>query len=99
MKFQLYDDRFDGKSIDEGIQEILGEKTDRTDNAKLKRILMKVIKNELTEKQRYVVMMYYFKKMTLQEIAGKLGVTHQTVADALIRAKSRIFRILKYYFD
>lgn len=94
-----FDDRFDGAKSDDVITEILGTGAGETDNSKVKRILMKVIKGELTENQQKIIIMYYFKNMTMQAIADELGVTVQAVSATLARARNRLYRVLRYYFD
>ncbi len=95
----LFDERFDGAKPDDAITELLGMKQSETDHRKLKRILMNVIKGELTENQQKMVIMYYFKNMKLQEIADETGITFQAVSATLARARNRLYRVLKYYFD
>ncbi len=41
---------------------------------------------ELTERQREVVMLYYWEQMTQEEIAYRLGVTQQAIDKHLSRA-------------
>lgn len=91
-----YDDRFTGKA-DDNIREILGEKQNESDMKPIKKILYAVIENELTDKQKNVVMLYYFKNMSSTEIASKLSVTPQAVLRTLSRARVKIYSILKYY--
>lgn len=94
-----FDERFDGAKSDDTITELLGMKSGETDHRRLKRILLNVIKGELTENQQKMVIMYYFKNMKLQEIADETGVTFQAVSATLARARNRLYRVLKYYFD
>lgn len=94
-----FDDRFDGAKSDDTIAELLGMKSNETDHSRLRRILMNVIKGELTENQQKMVMMYYFRNMKLQEIADDTGVTVQAVSATLARARNRLYRVLKYYFE
>ncbi len=94
-----FDERFDGAKSDDAITELLGIKSGETDHRKLKRILLNVIKGELTENQQKMVIMYYFRNMKLQEIADETGVTFQAVSATLARARNRLYRVLKYYFD
>lgn len=94
-----FDDGLDGAKPDDVIIELLGTKSGEIDNNKIKRILLNVIKGELTENQQKMVIMYYFKRMKLQEIADSTGVTVQAVSATLARARNRLYRVLKYYFD
>lgn len=93
---ETYSDSFTGEA-DSNIRAILGEKDSESNNSRLKKILIRVIKDELTEKQQKIVIMYYFRNMNTSEIAGQLGVTPQAVSAAMSRARLRIYKILKYY--
>ncbi len=94
-----FDERFDGAKSDDAITELLGMESNETNHRKLKRIMLNVIKGELTENQQKMVIMYYFKNMKLHEIADETGVTFQAVSATLARARNRLYRVLKYYFD
>ena len=93
---ETYSDTFTGEA-DSNIRRILYGKNDDNEQRDLKRILLKIIKNELTPRQNEIIMLYYFKDMNITEIAERLGVTPQAVSAAMARARLRMFRILKYY--
>ncbi len=58
--------------------------------------LMRVIREELTENQRSVLVDYYFRELTIPEIARKMGVNKSSVCRTLHRAEDRIRRFLQY---
>ena len=58
--------------------------------------LRKVIENELTEKQRQILIAYYFQNQTMAEIAEARGVCSSTVCRTLHRAEARVRRCLRY---
>ena len=58
--------------------------------------LHRVIRQELTEKQRIALIGYYFREMTIAEIAKEQGVCPSTVCRTLHRAEERIRRFLQY---
>ena len=60
------------------------------------RRLKKVIENELTDKQREVLIAYYFQNQTMAEIAQERGVCRSTVCRTLHRAEARVRRCVKY---
>ncbi|MBR6580715.1 MAG: sigma-70 family RNA polymerase sigma factor [Ruminococcus sp.] len=62
-------------------------------------ITLKIINNELTARQKEIFMLYYFKELTLAEIARSQGISHQAVSAVISRARKRIFRYMKYYFQ
>jgi RNA polymerase sigma-70 factor (ECF subfamily) len=90
-----YSDTFTGQA-DENIRGILFG-SEEPQYARLKRILLKVINNELTPRQKEIIMLYYFKNRNTTEISAALGVTPQAVSAARARARLRIFRIMQYY--
>jgi RNA polymerase sigma-70 factor (ECF subfamily) len=80
---------------DENIRSIL-ENDNSESHSKLKKVMLEVIKNELTPRQKQIIMLYYFKGMNVVEIADMLGINHSSVSITMKRARNRLFRILKY---
>ncbi len=60
--------------------------------------LRKVMRDELTPRQRQIVEMYYFQRKNMPAIAKELGLNGSTVSRTLKRGKARIQRYLKYSF-
>ena len=91
-----YSDKIRGKE-DSGIKRILGygDKDEKT--SRLRSILLKIINNELTPRQKEIIMLYYFKNADVAAISEKLGVSQQAVYAAMSRAKKTMYGILKYY--
>ncbi len=58
-----------------------------------------VINNELTERQKKYIEMYFFKGLNTVQIAQELGVNKSTVSRTIMRAKNRISRSMKYGFE
>lgn len=58
--------------------------------------LYRVIQEELTDKQRQVLLAYYFENMTIIQIAAAQGVHKSTVWRTLRRAEERLKRYLRY---
>lgn len=65
---------------------------------KVKRTMAKVIRNELTPRQRETVTMYYYEGKGVSEIATVLDLDVSTVSRTLKRARERIYTFMKYYF-
>ena len=61
----------------------------------LKRI-RQVIDRELTSRQRQTLIAYYFRQMTMPEIAREQGVNKSTVCRTLHRAEETLRRYLRY---
>lgn len=64
--------------------------------SRLKRNLRKARAQELTSRQRQIVDRYYEGGMSIQEIAGELGLDRSTVSRTLRRAKERLYHVLQY---
>lgn len=55
-----------------------------------------VIREELTELQRYTMVAYYFENRTLTEIAEERDINKSTVCRTLKRAEDKLRRFLQY---
>ena len=53
-------------------------------------------REELTDLQRETLLDYYFRRMTIPQIAAQRGVHKSTVCRTLHRAEDRLRRYLKY---
>ena len=62
------------------------------------RRLKNVIAEELTPRQRQMVMGVYYEKKTVTALAEELGVNKSTVSRTLQRAKRRLQNSLRYTF-
>ena len=60
------------------------------------RRMQKVIRQELTELQRYTLCAYYFQQQSLTKIARDRGVNRSTVCRTLHRAEEKLRRFLNY---
>ena len=58
--------------------------------------MLRVMEQELTEKQRRTLMAYYFEELRPAEIARRQGVHRSTVIRTLQRAENRLRRHLTY---
>ena len=61
----------------------------------LKRV-QRVIREELTEKQREILLAYYIRNLTIPQIAAERGVHKSTVSRTLHRAENKLRRFLRY---
>ncbi len=93
---ESYSDTFTGQA-DQNIRAILQEGDEEDNSRRLRKVLLNVIKNELTPRQKEIIMLYYFKNIDIVRIGKMLGVTPQAVSAAMARARLRMYRILKYY--
>lgn len=58
--------------------------------------LKRVIEAELTPCQKQTLIAYYFRQLTMEEIAREQGVNKSTVCRTLHRAETKIRRCLRY---
>lgn len=56
----------------------------------------RVIREELTEKQRLTLLAYYIQEQTITQIAQEQGVNKSTVSRTLKRAEAKLRRFLRY---
>ncbi|MBP8640557.1 MAG: sigma-70 family RNA polymerase sigma factor [Oscillospiraceae bacterium] len=54
------------------------------------------INEELTDRQRELINLYYIEQMSMTEIAQNLGLSPSTVSRTLKRGRGRLKRYLKY---
>ena len=65
---------------------------------KLKRMLPDIIKDQLTDKQKYAIYKHYFDRLSQTEIAERMGVSRSSVCRLISRGQQRIKSILHFYF-
>ena len=65
---------------------------------KMLRILRKVVDEQLSERQKQYVMLYYYKRMKITQIAQMFGVNKSTVSRTINRARQNIKRYMQYYY-
>lgn len=70
--------------------------TNSADLTRLKRNLLMALEEDITPRQREVLMLYYSQRKTMQEIGETLGVNKSTVCRTLQRAERRLHRLLRY---
>lgn len=87
--------------IEKAIQNIYNSQFSGTNDENLKRAkkaMVDVIRNDLTKRQKQIVLMYYYEELNITEIAERLDVNISTVSRTLKRARKNIFDRIKYYF-
>lgn len=58
--------------------------------------LSRAMTEELTPRQQEMLHLYYYEKLNMAQIAGRLGVNKSTVSRTLCRARHRLHHILQY---
>ena len=92
---ERYSDKITGEA-DKNIRAIIECRSNESSVSRMKRILLNVINNELTPRQKQIIMLYYFKGLDTVTIARQCGVTPQAVSAVMSRARKRMYRIMKY---
>lgn len=64
--------------------------------SRLKRNLSRALRQDITERQREYMMLYYGRNMSMEAIAKELGVNKSTVSRTLKRGRQRLYRCLRY---
>ncbi len=81
--------------------ELIGETV--TDNSQKHRLMIKIVRdiveNELTERQRQMIGLYYYKRMNIPEIAELLGVNRSTVSRTISRGRRNILIRMQYFVN
>ena len=62
-------------------------------------IIKKVIKNDLTKRQKKCLIMYYEKNLIIIKISKILGICPSTVWRHIKTSQQKIKKIIKYYHD
>ena len=71
---ESYSDTFTGQA-DSGIRAILYDKSEDDGVRKLRKLLLNVINNELTPRQKEIIVLYYFKRTDIVTISKQLNIT------------------------
>ena len=65
---------------------------------RMKRTVALAIREELSPTQQEYLTMYYYDKLTMDEIAKVKGVNKSTVCRTINRAENRIAKVMRYAF-
>ena len=84
---------------DKAISALIGdaESSNSEKHRLMLKILRKVIAEELTERQREMITLYYFDKANIPQIAEMLGVNRSTVSRTISRGRRNIMEKMKYF--
>ena len=70
--------------------------TNTGEMSRLKRNLVRAVREELTPRQREMLLLHYQQRLSVNEIARQLEVCPSTVTRTLERAEKRLLRTLRY---
>lgn len=79
-------------------REFLQGESNRDRLREVRALLGRVIREELSDRQRQVIYLYYYEGRTQRQIAEEAGVNLSTVCRTLARGRRRIEAILRYWF-
>ena len=78
----------------------ISESESNSDKLKtVRKALKKVVEQQLTTRQKQVIVLYYYKQIDMPAIAEMLGINVSTVSRTLNRARQNIMKYLQYYFE
>ena len=86
------------ESFAEFIKNPQGSKSDDRLHSVAVRALREIVKEELSERQKQFIVLYYYENKTMDEIADICGVNVSTVSRTLRRARKNITDRMKYYY-
>jgi RNA polymerase sigma factor (sigma-70 family) len=66
---------------------------------KILELLQKIVKNELTNRQRLCLNLYFSNMLNTVQISYRLGIYPSTVCRHLSKAKKRIQKLMRYYYS
>ena len=69
----------------------------RPERERMKRILYRAIRHELTDRQRDCLTRYYLDGVRMNEIARQMGLSKSTVSRHIAAASKKLRRIASYY--
>lgn len=64
--------------------------------SRLKKNLIRAIQEDVTPRQRQVLLMYYGQGMNTREIGEALGLHRSTISRTIKRGEQRLYRCLRY---
>ena len=71
--------------------------SNRPERERMKKILTRAIRHELTDRQRDCVMMYYLEGMKMKDIAQALNLSRSTVTRHIQSATRKLRKVASYY--
>lgn len=92
-KFYITDENTDSVAY----KSYLANSKKTPESLKMKKIMKKAIKYELTPKQRYCLCEHYLNGKSMKSIACELNLNPSTVTRHIQNALSRLQRVARYY--
>ena len=70
--------------------------TNSNELSRLKRNLIRALREDVTPRQRQALLLYYAEGLNMREIGEQLGVDKSTVSRTIKRGEQRLHRCLRY---
>ena len=64
--------------------------------SRLKRNLIRALQEDVTQRQRQALLLYYAEGLNMREIGERLGVDKSTISSTIKRGERRLRRCLRY---
>lgn len=77
-------------------RQISEQSTNTQELSRLKRNLIRALREDVTDRQREVLRLYYAERKNMREIGELLGVDKSTVSRTIKRGEQRLKRCLRY---
>ncbi len=74
-----------------------GGASNRPERERMKRILSRAIRCELTERQRSCLVKHYLEGMKMKDIAKEMGLSKSTVSRHISAAELKLRKVASYY--
>ena len=69
----------------------------RPERERMRKILMRAIRHELTDRQRDCILLFYIDGMKMRDIASRLGLSASTVSRHISAATRKLRKVASYY--
>ncbi len=87
---------------DKEIYRIFNDNQPTENNSEVRRLakkaMKKIIEEQLTARQKQILVLYYFEDVDMPTISEMLGINVSTVSRTLKYARNNLLRYLRYYF-
>lgn len=70
--------------------------TNTAEISRLKRNLIQALREDVTDRQRQTLLLYYAEGLNMREIGEQLGIDKSTVSRTIKRGEQRLRRCLRY---
>ena len=86
----------DAAALSVYVRALSEETSNRSELSRLKQNLLRALEEDVTERQREMLMLYYVRELNMRQVARQLGVCPSTVSRTIRRGEERLRRCLRY---